>query len=113
MKTTSNYLSFAMLTLALSALPAHGAETAPAFADSKPWKMHSGDGHEGTLTINPDGTGKVDAGFIKMGVSWKQKGADTCLSFGIMGSHCLVFKAVSGGFDGYEKGKLGMSLRRP
>ena len=113
MKKLNTHFSRAVLSLALGIIPANSAETAPAFADSKPWKMHSGDGHDGTLTVNPDGTGKVDAGFIKMGVSWKQKGADTCLSFGIMGSHCLVFKAVSGGFDGYEKGKLGMSLRRP
>jgi hypothetical protein len=82
-------------------------------ADGMPWKMTASGLPGGTITMNPDGTGTMGAGFMSMKISWTQNGSFTCIRMGSMGDHCVKFVTVAGGFDGTEHGsKRKMLLRR-
>jgi hypothetical protein len=74
------------------------------FADGKPWKMIASDTRGGTIVFNADGSGMMGAGIMSIKLSWFQKDKVTCIKMGIMGEHCLQFKPMKGGFEGFEQG---------
>jgi hypothetical protein len=82
------------------------------FADGKPWKMTASETKGGSITFNPDGTGLMGTGFFSMKLSWVQKAEFTCINFGSMGEHCVIFLPVAGGFDGAETGSIRKMLLR-
>lgn len=89
------------------------ADAPPPFVDAKPWPMTASNTKGGKITFNPDGTGTLDAGIMKMNISWSQNGPLTCIKMGLMGEHCLKFIPVVGGFEGKEQGSnRHMSLHR-
>jgi hypothetical protein len=106
--------SFFASTTAASAAPDYisGAAARAALADGKPWAMTSADGKKATFTFNGDGKGKL-TGPISKSIKWTMEGDNFCIAMGMMlGTRCLRFVAIKGGYQGYVKDKPGMAFRR-
>lgn len=92
---------------------ARATDILPPFVDAKPWAMTASKTKGGKITFNPDGTGTIDVGIMRMNITWSQKGPVTCIKMGVMGMHCVNFIPVAGGFEGNEQGSnRNMSLHR-
>jgi hypothetical protein len=81
-------------------------------ADGKAWTMQTPEGKNVQVTFLPDGTGKMKAGFMGMGLKWREDGNLFCMKPGFMKERCSEMRAVQGGYDTYIDGKKVGSLRR-
>lgn len=81
-------------------------------ADGKPWLSSGPDGKPLKLTLNKDGTGSINGPMpFKLSVKWFIEGETVCLN-GLMGTKCLRFQEIAGGFQGWEGNKPEMKLAR-
>jgi hypothetical protein len=86
-------------------------QAAAVLADGRPWEARPASGPPARLTLNPGGTGKLD-GMMSFPVSWAIRGPSLCLVIGPMGTKCLGFRAVSGGYEGLIEGRRDILLSR-
>lgn len=105
-----------LILLAVAALgPAAAfAEThAAQIADGKPWTTSGPTGGKMRLTLNPDGTGKMNMGFMSRKITWSEEGDAICLG-GLPGdaARCITFRPVKGGFAGQAPDGKTLVLRR-
>jgi hypothetical protein len=89
-----------------------GTVARTALTDGKSWAMTSTDGKKATFTFYSNGTGRF-SGPIKKSIKWKMDGENFCIVMGMMlGTKCLRFTVIDGGYQGYAKDKPGMTFRR-
>jgi hypothetical protein len=103
-------------------ITASGAETeirvvasAAVVADGRPWHMTMVDnGKKRKMTLLPDGTGRMEEGFMAMKATWRATADGLCLKPTIvtMSERCVGLVIRPGGFDAFENGKLWFELRR-
>ncbi|MDJ0626725.1 MAG: hypothetical protein QNJ44_00585 [Rhodobacter sp.] len=83
-------------------------------ADGAPWAATAPNGQSLTLTLDPDGSGKMSRGVLSRRVSWSSKGGMICLS-GLPrsdGPACLAPVAIEGGYRLTGDNGLVLSLSR-
>ncbi|MEI8143923.1 MAG: hypothetical protein WCH83_00535 [Alphaproteobacteria bacterium] len=101
-------------TLGLWAMPSDaGAQSLiREIADGKPWSIVTLEGRTGRLTLNPDGTGKMDGGPMSLSPTWEETRDGMCMTmpFPINNRRCVTLRregvAVVGLRDGAQQFKL-------
>ena len=102
-----------LLALAAAALPlAASADAIDVIADGAPWQVDNARGPNGTLVLNPDGTGSMAAGFMRFDATWTQDGERTCIKAGPRGARCVTFEARNGAYFGMIDGDVALVLTR-
>lgn len=84
---------------AQSFMPLH--EATRAVADGKPWSVTTSEGRQAKMTLNSDGSGKFE-GPITMTITWQINGEEMCLNLKMAGTKCLRFRAIKGGYQGFQ-----------
>jgi hypothetical protein len=104
----------AVATAFLATVPAlaPAAEVATLVADGKPWKATRADGGTMTLTLNPDGTGKIQMAIMSRPVRWRPAPNGFCLGGLPNGEKCVVLKKTTNGYRASENGVPMLSLSR-
>lgn len=76
------------------------AEAAIMVADGNPWTMVARDGKRVSLTLTPDGRGRL-AGPITVSIKWRVERDKFCLHMGFMlGTRCVDLAAIPHGWRG-------------
>jgi hypothetical protein len=83
-------------------------------ADGRPWNAKGDDGRpELKLTLNPNGTGSMKAGFMGFNLKWKANGGNGfCMNGGPIKNSCLVLTPTANGFTGRSEDGKSMVLAR-
>jgi hypothetical protein len=70
-------------------------------ADGQPWVTTGPNGTTIRLTLNPDGSGRMQIGIMGRAITWAEDGDRICLGGMPQGAgRCFVFQPVDGGFAG-------------
>ena len=80
-------------------------------ADGQPWAAVASEGRRAEITLQPDGTGRF-RGPLALSVAWRVAGEDLCLDISIVGTKCLRFRQIDGGYQAYADGKPDLALTR-
>lgn len=105
------------MALALAGVPAaaepflSAAEAMAVIADGQPWTAMPEQGRPARITLNPDGTGNLQAA-IMLPLHWRPQGDALCVSPPLAGPRCLRFRRTGGGFEAWQGGALDMRLLR-
>ncbi len=104
----------AVAALCLTCIPpAEATEDIMAIvADGRPWTIQMAEGREGTLALNPDGTGTMRAGFMSMDMTWTRQPGGFCMTGGRMGTRCVTLQADGSGYFGVGSDGGAMRLSR-
>ena len=97
--------------IALQSAQADDHDIMAVVADGSPWSMQSANGRSGELTLNPDGTGQMQMGFMSMDATWTPYPGGFCLD-GPRGTRCVTLEAAGTGFSATENGAQAFSLVR-
>jgi hypothetical protein len=82
-------------------------------ADGKPWNGKGSDTPAMKLTLNPNGTGKMKAGFLGFNLTWKANGDNGfCMSGGPIKNACMVLTPVAKGYVGKSTDGKTLTLTR-
>ncbi|MBA8832613.1 hypothetical protein ELG97_35170 (plasmid) [Rhizobium leguminosarum] len=108
------------LIAALAASPAFSAQepflpsekAAAILADGAPWSALAPDGKALKVTLAKDGTGSIRGPMpFALSITWTVKDDAMCIS-GKMGTHCLRFRSVPGGLQGWDGDKPDLKFSR-
>jgi hypothetical protein len=105
-------LSLVGLLLAAAVGSSFAKDISAVIADGKSWKAVRSDGGTMTMTLNPDGTGKMSAGIMRLNVRWKPFPKGFCLQGTPEGDKCVVLRKTPGGYQAYENNVLMLTLSR-
>ena len=111
MTTLKTFLTLGLLALSGPALASASVAT---LADGAPWNASLDNGRTMKLTLNPDGSGKMNAGLMSRKISWTEKDSKLCLS-GMPrtnGPRCLSPVATQGGYRLLMEDGQAISLSR-
>ncbi|MEM7633164.1 MAG: hypothetical protein AAF299_01295 [Pseudomonadota bacterium] len=81
-------------------------------ADGRAWVFKGENGRNGRLTLNPDGSGKMKAGFMSMSTKWRPAPGGFCMEARMMGNRCVELGQSNNGFIAYQSGKVAFTLSR-
>jgi hypothetical protein len=82
-------------------------------ADGKPWNGKGSDTPAMKLTLNPNGTGKMKAGFIGFNLSWRPNGDNGfCMTGGPIKEACMVLTPIAKGYMGKSNDGKTLTLTR-
>ena len=103
----------AMLAFMLGLSAAEAESFAGRIADGLPWSTKTATGANMRMTLNPDGSGRMEVGIMNRRISWQEQGAAICLA-GLPGgaTRCIAFSPVEGGFAGVGPEGQAFVLRR-
>lgn len=81
-------------------------------ADGRAWVLKGENGRNGHLTLNPDGSGKMKAGFLSLAATWRPAPGGFCMEVSMMGKRCVELDESNNGFIAYQSGKVAFTLSR-
>jgi hypothetical protein len=115
--STATALGLLLMFLGLPPVKATAqASLARQVADGRPWNMAMKDGPGRTmrLTLNPDGTGRIEGGPMTMSPTWRESGADICIKPGlVMPERCATLRKEGAKIVGLKDGEVQFRLERP
>jgi hypothetical protein len=85
-------------------------------ADGRPWNMTMTDGPAGTmtLTLKPDGTGRMEGGPMTMTPTWRETGDGICIKPSMMmPERCATLRKEGTRIVGSKDGEVKFRLERP
>ncbi|WP_299609674.1 hypothetical protein [uncultured Tateyamaria sp.] len=87
------------LTLAMLSLVTVAHADVTRLADGQPWNADNGEGRSMTMTLAPDGTGRMKMGIMSRKVAWRDADGALCLN-GLPGGgeRCMALQPVQGGY---------------
>jgi len=87
-------------------------QVAAVLADGQPWSALAPDGKTLKVTLKKDGTGSIKGPMpFTLSLTWGVKGDAMCIN-GKMGTKCLRFRQVAGGFQGWDGDKPDLKFSR-
>lgn len=98
MKVIQSVLASVVL---LAASPGLASSSIEAVTDGVSWNASMSNGRTANLTLNPDGSGRMNAGIMSRNITWAAQGGKICLS-GLprrQGPNCMTPVAVQGGYQ--------------
>ena len=81
-------------------------------ADGRAWVFKGESGRKGRLTLNPDGSGKMKAGFMSISTKWRPAPGGFCMEGRMIGRRCVELGQSNNGFIAYQSGKVAFTLSR-
>ncbi len=88
------------------------ADSMQEVADGRPWVFKAAAGRAGKLTLHPDGTGTMRAGFMKLNASWRRVPGGFCMKSRMTGERCVSLRRLPNGFSAYNQNTLKFTLTR-
>jgi hypothetical protein len=100
---------FPVASLAQSRLP-----LAREIADGRPWTMTTTEGRNARMTLNADGTARMEAGPMTMHPTWRTSGEELCITMPIMlgGERCVSLLRTGNTVTARRDGKVEFTLAR-
>jgi hypothetical protein len=92
------------------------ASLARQIADGRAWNMTMKEGPARTmkLTLNPDGTGRMEGGPMTMSPTWRETGTGICIKPAmIMSERCATLRKEGTTIIGLQDGEVQFRLERP
>lgn len=106
-------LPLAALSLAmLSSAEAQSPSLARQVADGQPWSMRRADGGQSRVTLNPDGSARVQVGILTMDASWREAPDGMCLRPSVAAERCVTLRRVANAVIGMREGREEFRLTR-
>jgi hypothetical protein len=90
---------------------AQGADIS-AIADGKAWNAQPAGGPKMSLTLNPDGTGRMKFGIMSRKVSWTPNAGGLCMTGMPGGKRCITFSPTADGYVGRSDDGRSLTLTR-
>ncbi len=81
-------------------------------ADGRPWSLAVAGGKTATLTLTPDGSGKLKGPPFPITPTWRETPDGMCLNLGPAGERCVTLRKTDSGFEGLKDNKLEFRMTR-
>jgi hypothetical protein len=106
--------TLAALILIPVASVAQSRSLAREIADGRPWSMTTSDGRNVRMTLNADGTARMEAGPMAMHPTWRTSGEELCITMPVMmgGERCVSLRRTGNTVTASRDGQVQFTLAR-